>query len=61
MQRCSKRRQMGCVQQAMRILAVNCDVTDRNQVRGMVDQAVGRYGRLDAAFNNAVAWFDRFF
>jgi NAD(P)-dependent dehydrogenase (short-subunit alcohol dehydrogenase family) len=35
------------------ILTVNCDVTDRNQVRGMVDQAVGRYGRLDAAFNNA--------
>jgi NAD(P)-dependent dehydrogenase (short-subunit alcohol dehydrogenase family) len=35
------------------ILTVNCDVTDRNQVRGMVDQAVGSYGRLDAAFNNA--------
>jgi NAD(P)-dependent dehydrogenase (short-subunit alcohol dehydrogenase family) len=35
------------------VLAVSCDVTDRNQVRRMVDQAVGRYGRLDAAFNNA--------
>jgi NAD(P)-dependent dehydrogenase (short-subunit alcohol dehydrogenase family) len=35
------------------VLAVSCDVTDRNQVRGMVDQAVGSYGRLDAAFNNA--------
>jgi NAD(P)-dependent dehydrogenase (short-subunit alcohol dehydrogenase family) len=34
-------------------LAVICDVTDRNQVRAMVDQAVKTYGRLDAAFNNA--------
>ena len=35
------------------VLAVSCDVTNRSQVRGMVDQAVGSYGRLDAAFNNA--------
>jgi NAD(P)-dependent dehydrogenase (short-subunit alcohol dehydrogenase family) len=35
------------------VLAVTCDVTDRNQVRAMTEQAVVAYGRLDAAFNNA--------
>jgi NAD(P)-dependent dehydrogenase (short-subunit alcohol dehydrogenase family) len=35
------------------VLAVTCDVTDRNQVRAMTEQAVGAFGRLDAAFNNA--------
>ena len=35
------------------VLAVICDVTDRNQVRAMTEEAVGTYGRLDAAFNNA--------
>src|SRR4051794_11436674 len=34
-------------------LAVACDVTDRSQVKAMVEQAVRTYGRLDAAFNNA--------
>jgi NAD(P)-dependent dehydrogenase (short-subunit alcohol dehydrogenase family) len=34
-------------------IGVTCDVTDRGQVRAMVEQAVGTYGRLDAAFNNA--------
>jgi NAD(P)-dependent dehydrogenase (short-subunit alcohol dehydrogenase family) len=34
-------------------LAVTCDVTDRGQVKAMVEQAVSTYGRLDAAFNNA--------
>lgn len=36
-----------------KILAVSCDVTDRSQVGAMIDQAIGTYGRLDAAFNNA--------
>ena len=36
-----------------RVLAVPCDVTDRGQVKAMVDQTVAAYGRLDAAFNNA--------
>jgi NAD(P)-dependent dehydrogenase (short-subunit alcohol dehydrogenase family) len=35
------------------VLAVTCDVTDRGQVKAMVEQAVRIYGRLDAAFNNA--------
>jgi NAD(P)-dependent dehydrogenase (short-subunit alcohol dehydrogenase family) len=35
------------------VLAVTCDVTDRNQVRAMTQQAGGAYGRPDAAFNNA--------
>jgi NAD(P)-dependent dehydrogenase (short-subunit alcohol dehydrogenase family) len=39
-------------------LAVTCDVTDRGQVRAMIEQAVGTYGRLDAAFNNAGVNYD---
>jgi NAD(P)-dependent dehydrogenase (short-subunit alcohol dehydrogenase family) len=35
------------------VLAVGCDVTDRGQVKAMIEQAVKTYGRLDAAFNNA--------
>lgn len=34
-------------------IAVTCDVTDKVQVAAMVDRAVGTYGRLDSAFNNA--------
>jgi NAD(P)-dependent dehydrogenase (short-subunit alcohol dehydrogenase family) len=34
-------------------LAVTCDVTDRGQVKAMIEHAVRTYGRLDAAFNNA--------
>lgn len=34
-------------------LAVRCDVADEAQVKSMVDQAVTKFGRLDAAFNNA--------
>src|ERR1700745_4397473 len=30
-----------------------CDVTDAAQVEAMIERAVGTYGRLDAAFNNA--------
>src|SRR5215468_10184271 len=33
--------------------AVGCDVADADSVRSLVDQTVARYGRLDAAFNNA--------
>ena len=34
-------------------IGVTCDVTDRGQMAAMIEQAVGTYGRLDAAFNNA--------
>lgn len=34
-------------------LAVLCDVSDDAQVEAMVEQAVARFGRLDAAYNNA--------
>src|SRR5215213_1411213 len=34
-------------------IAVTCDVTDRVQVKAMIERAVSTYGRLDAAFNNA--------
>ena len=34
-------------------IGVMCDVTDSGQVEAMIGRAVGLYGRLDAAFNNA--------
>jgi NAD(P)-dependent dehydrogenase (short-subunit alcohol dehydrogenase family) len=34
-------------------IAVRCDVSDADSVASLVDQTVGHYGRLDAAFNNA--------
>ena len=34
-------------------IAITCDVTDPAQVEAMIARAVGTYGRLDAAFNNA--------
>jgi NAD(P)-dependent dehydrogenase (short-subunit alcohol dehydrogenase family) len=34
-------------------MAVRTDVTDAESVRHLVDRALARYGRLDAAFNNA--------
>lgn len=34
-------------------IAVRCDVSDDAQVEALVDQTVARFGRLDAAFNNA--------
>jgi len=33
--------------------AITCDVTDRHQVKAMIEQVVETYDRLDAAFNNA--------
>lgn len=34
-------------------LAIPCDVTDSAAVRAAVEQTVARFGRIDAAFNNA--------
>lgn len=34
-------------------LAVACDVTETEQVEGMLDAAVDAFGRIDCAFNNA--------
>src|SRR3954449_2812841 len=34
-------------------LAIGCDVTSSDQVRGALDSTVARFGRLDIAFNNA--------
>ena len=36
-----------------RVLAVPTDVTDTNQVRGLVDRAAAQFGRLDILVNNA--------
>jgi len=38
-----------------RALAVRADVSDVESMRGLVNQALTTYGRLDAAFNNAAA------
>ena len=35
------------------VLAVACDVADDAQIEAMVGQAVAKFGRLDAAYNNA--------
>ncbi|MFB8414520.1 SDR family oxidoreductase [Streptomyces albidoflavus] len=34
-------------------LPLTCDVTDEDEVQAAVDRTAGRFGRLDAAFNNA--------
>jgi NAD(P)-dependent dehydrogenase (short-subunit alcohol dehydrogenase family) len=36
-------------------LAVQCDVTDGNQVRNTVDEAIEKYGKIDILVNNAGA------
>ena len=35
------------------VCVVECDVTNRDQVKAMLEQVIKNYGRLDAAFNNA--------
>ncbi len=39
--------------QGHKTLAIRCDVSDDDQVEAMVVQTVARFGRLDAAYNNA--------
>jgi len=36
-----------------KVLAIRCDVSDDAQVEAMVNQTVGAFGKLDAAYNNA--------
>jgi len=43
----------GLIHSGHKALAVRCDVADERQVAEMVERAVGAFGRLDAAFNNA--------
>lgn len=40
----------GAGHQAMGVI---CDVSDEDQVAGMVERAIAQFGRLDMAFNNA--------
>ena len=42
------------VSKGHKVLAIHCDVADDAQVVAMVDQTVATFGRLDAAYNNAV-------
>lgn len=35
------------------VLAIPCDVTDRNQVQGMITSVIRHYGRVDVLVNNA--------
>jgi NAD(P)-dependent dehydrogenase (short-subunit alcohol dehydrogenase family) len=39
--------------QGFEALAIRCDVSDDAQVEAMVDETVAKFGRLDAAYNNA--------
>jgi len=39
--------------QGHKTLAIHCDVADDTQVESMVEQTVAKFGRLDAAYNNA--------
>jgi len=43
----------GLTAQGHRALAVVCDVSDDAQVEAMVERTVAKFGRLDAAYNNA--------
>jgi NAD(P)-dependent dehydrogenase (short-subunit alcohol dehydrogenase family) len=36
-----------------RVLALRCDVTRSEDVKGALDETIGTFGRLDLAFNNA--------
>jgi NAD(P)-dependent dehydrogenase (short-subunit alcohol dehydrogenase family) len=36
-----------------KVLAILCDISDDAQVEATVEQAVAKFGRLDAAYNNA--------
>lgn len=42
-----------CETEGAESLFVRCDVSDEKSVQELVGQAVARFGRLDAAFNNA--------
>jgi NAD(P)-dependent dehydrogenase (short-subunit alcohol dehydrogenase family) len=35
------------------VLAIPCDVTERQQVQRMIDQVINRFGRIDVLVNNA--------
>jgi NAD(P)-dependent dehydrogenase (short-subunit alcohol dehydrogenase family) len=43
----------GLTAQGHKALAIVCDVADDAQVEAMVQQTVAKFGRLDAAYNNA--------
>ncbi len=41
------------VQAGYSAIGIACDVADEMQVKDMVEQAIAKFGRLDAAYNNA--------
>lgn len=43
--------------QGGRAIAVQCDVSQEDQVRRLVDTAVSEFGKLDILYNNAGVWF----
>ena len=47
------RAQQDLVQRGTEVLAVPCDVTNQEQVRSIVDQAIQHFGRVDIVVNNA--------
>lgn len=40
------------------VIAIKCDVSQEDQVKKMVDEAVGKFGKLDILVNNAAIVFD---
>ena len=44
---------MELTKEGYQTLAIQCDVSEDEQVEAMVNRAVAEFGRLDAAFNNA--------
>ncbi len=42
-------------------IAVKCDISNEDQVKGMIDQTVERFGRIDILVNNAGIVFDATF
>ncbi len=43
----------GLTSQGYKAISIRCDVSDDSQVEAMVEQTDARFGRLDAAYNNA--------
>jgi len=39
-------------------IAVKCDISDESQVKSLIDQAVGKFGRIDILVNNTGIVFD---
>lgn len=48
-----KREAEQLVKEGYKAIAITCDVSDEQQVKEMIEKAVEKFGRVDAAYNNA--------